>query len=441
MDHAELPPIVLFEDDAITGLGPIVDTRPAFEVRVGALNLRERIELASGSVPVHAYVRAPLNSLLESVDVKSEMPARGEVLLVGARVIASVECLRRALRSLRTGEGVERGGRWCMARVDSDAVLAVLSGRGDDVLTAVDVDGLHLVHRPWEIVSRNEGLLVEDHATLARTGAPVRRIFGAKLRANAARAALLAHRDLRVPQPGEFAGAQLIDPANILVGEGVRVRPGAVIDAEDGPVILGAGVVVHPLSVVVGPAYLGPGTVVNPGAKLRAGTSIGAICKVGGEIEETVMLDFSNKQHDGFLGHALVGSWVNLGADTNGSDLKNNYGSVRVDLGDGAIDSGETFVGQHLADHVKTGIDTMLTTGGVAGVAANLFGGGFVPRFVPAFSWGGAESLQSYRFDAAIETARTVCARREVQWDERHERLLRHVHAATAHQRRALGLE
>ena len=242
-------------------------------------------------------------------------------------------------------------------------------------------------------------------------------------------------------RPEAFEGAFFIEPDRVLIASEAKVRPGAVIDAAKGPVILGAGVVVHPLSVVVGPAYLGPGTVVNPGAKLREGTSIGAWCKVGGEIEETIMLDLSNKQHDGFLGHALVGSWVNLGADTNGSDLKNNYGNVRVDLGDGAIDSGSAFVGQHLADHVKTGIDTMLTTGAVVGVAANVFGGGFAPRFVPPFTWGGSDGFVSYRLEAAIDTARTVFGRRDAGWDARHEDLLRHVHAATAGQRGSLGLD
>jgi UDP-N-acetylglucosamine diphosphorylase/glucosamine-1-phosphate N-acetyltransferase len=198
--------------------------------------------------------------------------------------------------------------------------------------------------------------------------------------------------------------------------------------------------VVHPLSVIVGPAYLGPGTVVNPGAKLREGTSLGAHCKVGGEIEESIVLDLSNKQHDGLLGHAVVGSWVNLGADTNGSDLKNNYGPVRVDLGGGGEDTGSSFVGPHFGDHAKTGIDTMLTTGGVVGVAANVFGGGFAPRHVPSFSWGGSDGLGEYRLDAAVDTAKTVFARRGARWTQAHATLIELLFVAGAEDRRARGV-
>lgn len=432
--------VILYEDDAVAALGPIAHTRPAFELRVGALDLRERVELACPHATLHASVRPELEPLLDTVALAAP-PAHGEVVLVNARTVAAVEELANLLESLDPDTGVHDGRTWIAVRTAAAGVQAFLQGDAAKVRRVAVPPGVSLLRRPWEIVARNDDLLVRDHATLARTDGLVRRIFGVRFAERSRRVGSLLDRHFRVPRADTFAGALLIEPERILVGTHAVVRPGAVIDAAAGPVILGADVIVHPLSVVVGPAYLGPGTVVNPGAKLREGTSIGAWCKVGGEIEESVILDLSNKQHDGFLGHALLGSWVNLGADTNGSDLKNNYGSVRVDLGDGAVDSGESFVGQHLADHVKTGIDTMLTTGGVVGVGANVFGGGFVPRFVPAFAWGGPEGLVSYRLEAALATARAVFGRRDVVWDARHEALLHHVHAATAHQRRSLGLE
>lgn len=432
--------VILFEDDAVAALGPIVHTRPAFELRVGAFDLRERVELACPHSTLHATVRSELEPLLDTVALAAP-PDHGEVVLINARTLAAVEDLASLVDALDPDSGVHDGGAWIAVRIAAVAVTSFLDGDDAKVRRLGVPSGVGLVGRPWEIVARNDDLLVRDHATLARTDGPVRRIFGVRFAERSRRTGALLDRHFGVPRTDTFAGALLIEPGRILVGTHAVVRPGAVIDAAAGPVILGAGVVVHPLSVIVGPAYLGPGTVVNPGAKLREGTSIGAWCKVGGEIEESVILDLSNKQHDGFLGHALLGSWVNLGADTNGSDLKNNYGSVRVDLGDGAVDSGESFVGQHLADHVKTGIDTMLTTGGVVGVGANVFGGGFVPRFVPAFAWGGPEGLVSYRLEAALETARAVFARRDVVWDARHEALLHHVHAATASQRQLLGLE
>ena len=139
----------------------------------------------------------------------------------------------------------------------------------------------------------------------------------------------------------------------------------------------------------------------------------------------------SNKQHDGFLGHAYLGSWVNLGADTNGSDLKNNYGAVRVDLGDGPIDTGQMFVGPTIGDHAKTGINTMLTTGAVLGVAANVFGAGFSVRSVPSFGWGGVTQTREYDLTRALQTARLVMERRRAVWTEAHAALLRHVFERT----------
>ena len=427
-------PIVLFEDDRVVDLGPIVHTRPAFELRCGILDLRERVEAIASAGQVYASVRAEL------IDITRELlpvfdGGDVEVVAVNAQLTGSVDALARTIGSLESGSEIRVDGRLWMARLPANEIAARAAHRDDDASGAPP--GLDFFARPWDVVAANDEHLVGDAAWLATRGAPARRIVGVEFEDSSPRArwsaaaAWIGAGELATA----FPAATLIDPERILVAEGARVRPGAVIDAEAGPVVLGPGCVVHPTAVVVGPAYVGPGSVVNPGAKLREGTSVGAFCKVGGEIEESVVHDLSNKQHDGFLGHALVGSWVNLGADTNGSDLKNNYGPVRVDLGDGPVDTGLSFVGQHLADHVKTGIDTMLTTGGVVGVAGNVFGGGFAPRFFPAFGWGGADGIREYRLEDALRTARTVMARRDVRWTPAHDDLLRAVFARTAAQR------
>ena len=434
MNQPDTPAIVLFEDDAVGELGPIAATRPAFEIRCGALNLRERIELGRSGSVVYAVVRPELERLtpgLVPILGAGVLPAESPVVAVNAQLWSDVESLRTAIAALDAGDEVRRDGRLWLARTDAGGVAERIVRGGPD---RGDADRLELIDRPWRFVSRGDTAIEVDAAWLAAREAPARRIFAVEFASGSARPRALAP-EAWVDAAAAFPGAIVIEADKVLAAASARVRPGAVIDAAGGPVVLSPGVVVHPLSVVVGPAYLGPGTVVNPGAKLREGTSLGAFCKVGGEIEESIVLDLSNKQHDGFLGHALVGSWVNLGADTNGSDLKNNYGSVRVDLGWGSIDTGETFVGQHLGDHVKTGIDTMLTTGGVVGVAGNVFGGGFAPRFVPAFGWGGPEGITEYRWEDAVRTARTVLARRDVVWTADYERLLHHVFESTAAQR------
>ena len=418
---APLPAVVLFEDDGVAGLGPVVALRPAWEVRIGALNLRERVGLCAGVGSLVAECR----DLVSRGGVLAPATGDGPFLRLNARTCAPVEVIEQALRSLAEGEALVQDG-------------VVVAAHGEARSTREAPAQLRLVDHPWEWIPLNDELLVSDARTLGERGGIARRIHGVAFDPGSGRQELLDAGTLAPAQAPD--GVVIIGEHDVLVGPKAEIRPSAVIDASDGPVVIGAGVVIHPLSVVQGPAYVGPGTVVNPGAKLREGTSAGAFCKLGGEIEESIILDLSNKQHDGFLGHAILGSWVNLGADTNGSDLKNNYSAVKVDLGDGPVDTGQSFVGQHVGDHAKTGIDTMLTTGGVVGVAANVYGGDFAPRFVPDFSWGGAGGLAEYRLADALSTARAVYERRDAEFSSDAEDALRRLFTATAVVRERYGV-
>src|SRR5690606_16982746 len=180
-------------------------------------------------------------------------------------------------------------------------------------------------------------------------------------------------------------------------------------------------------AVSEGPCFIGDHSVIKIGAKSYGQTAIGRWCKVGGEVENSIILGYSNKQHDGFLGHSCLGAWVNLGADTNTSDLKNNYGSVRVLLNGREVNSGRMLLGSLIGDHSQTGINTMLNTGTVIGVSANIFGGGFPPREIPSFAWGGSGGFEPFRPEKAIELARTVTARRGIDFTDADKRLLMQV--------------
>lgn len=207
----------------------------------------------------------------------------------------------------------------------------------------------------------------------------------------------------------DFPGVHLIAPSQILIGENSEIGPGAVIDASRGPVIIGSNVRIMPNAVLVGPCSIGDGSVIKIGAKIYEGTAIGPVSKVGGEVEASIIQGFSNKQHDGFLGHSFIGEWVNLGADTNTSDLKNNYGMVSAKLRGRTIPTGRQFLGLLAADHTKTGINTMLNTGTVAGLSCNIFGSGYPEKSIRSFSWGESDV---YEFAKAVEVARTVMHRR-----------------------------
>lgn len=201
---------------------------------------------------------------------------------------------------------------------------------------------------------------------------------------------------------------------NLFVGEGVSVKA-AIINAEDGPIFLGRNATVMEGAVIRNAHALCEHATVNVGAKLRGDTTIGPWSKVGGEIGNSIIMGFSNKGHDGYLGNSVLGYWCNIGADTNTSNLKNNYAPIKIwHYPSGRFrDTGRQFCGLIMGDHSKAGINTMFNTGTVVGVSANIFGGGFPRTFIPSFTWGGAAGFSTYRFSKAMETAEKVMIRRK----------------------------
>jgi len=211
-------------------------------------------------------------------------------------------------------------------------------------------------------------------------------------------------------------GVTVLHPYNVWIAEEVTLGPGVVLDASTGPIVLDKGARVMPNAVLCGPLYLGKNSLVKIGAKLYGGTSIGPVCKVGGEIEGSIFQAYSNKQHDGFLGHSYIGEWVNLGADTNNSDLKNTYKNVAYYsyTTQAKQDSGTQFLGCVMGDHSKTGINCSINTGAVIGIGCNLWGRALIDGFIPDFSWGEADNLSPYRFEAFCQTAAIVKQRRNL---------------------------
>lgn len=206
-------------------------------------------------------------------------------------------------------------------------------------------------------------------------------------------------------------------PENVLVEDGAQVEALAVLDARSGPI------------------YIGKNTIVRPQSYLRGPLSIGPECRIGGEVTHSIFHGYSNKAHYGFIGHSYIGEWVNLGAGTTNSNLKNNFGTVRVAINGKEVDSGEQFLGCFIGDHAKTGIGTLITTGAVIGVGANVFGGGVTPKCVPSFSWG---ADRVYDLKKALGAARTMMERRGRKLSDGEESLLKKVHEMTAPERKNL---
>jgi UDP-N-acetylglucosamine diphosphorylase/glucosamine-1-phosphate N-acetyltransferase len=230
--------------------------------------------------------------------------------------------------------------------------------------------------------------------------------------------------------------AALEAPEAIAVEEGARIEAYAVLDARGGPIRVGRGARVRAHTVVTGPCAIGAGSELLGGSVARS--TIGPRCYVAGEVEACIWQGFGTKRHHGFIGHSVIGEWVNLGALTTTSDLKNNYGAVRVWVGEREIDSGLTKVGAFIGSHAKTGIGSLLPTGASIGTGSNLFGGGrFAPRHVPPFTWWDGERLVEHRLDACLETARHAMARRERPLGPADEQALRGLFEDSAAERRA----
>ena len=209
---------------------------------------------------------------------------------------------------------------------------------------------------------------------------------------------------------------------NIHISDSAKISAGVILDASEGPIIIDENAFIDIGVMIKGNTYIGKNSKINPGAKLNGEISIGPYCKIGGEVEATIFHGYSNKQHDGYIGHSYIGEWVNLGANTNNSDLKNNYGKIKFDLGFKKIDTNEMFIGSMIGDFSKIGISTMLNTGTYIGIGANVFGSGFQDKLIQSFSWGKKEVTDFKKF---LSTLEVVKSRRDENISEKEKNLLR----------------
>lgn len=394
--------ICLFEDSLAPNFSPVADTRHIAHLLCGTTVLAERAVRATdaGGYTLHGrrYIREYYRGLGDPVG-----PPLETTLFINARIPMTREI---AARFPSGEEWLAMNGNTVIAARLRESTIARLDWDAD-VLEFTSLANVHRVEMEavpmyeylWDLIADNGEMIARDFQELELRGSGM-----------------------------IFEGTHLVGRDRISIGEGSVLKPGVVIDATAGPVILGGNVTVMANAVIEGPCYIGDNSSIKIAAKIYGHTSIGPWCKVGGEVENSIFLAYSNKQHDGFLGHSYLGRWVNLGADTNTSDLKNNYGTIRVTIGGREINTGRMFLGSLIGDHAKAGINTMLNTGSVIGVGANIFGGGFPDKSVPAFAWGGFGGKERYRLDEALALAARVMARRRVEFTPADDTLLRYLY-------------
>lgn len=412
-------PVVIFEDEGYANLLPLTYTRPACRLRCGIVTLWEKVAAAYASAPIVLHARDYVAPVVaeEIPNVTVNELAGDVVLMINGRLIAT-EDLARTIPPDGTDCAYVCDGQVAAARINGPRCREIAKLLTAGPLPDGWMDGLKtqtvelpLVIYPWDLVSHNPKQIAADFERMKLRG---------KIAGTVHESAALTARE------------------NIHVADGARIDPGAILLADEGPIYIGPGARVMAGAVLEGPVAVGAKSSIKILAKIYEGTSIGEYCKVGGEVEECIFQAYSNKQHDGFMGHSFFGEWINIGADTNNSDLKNNYSTVKVTINGQPVDSGSLFVGSTVGDHSKFGINSMLNTGTVIGVGCNVYGADFPPKYVPSFCWGGAAGFVEHEQAKCLSTAEKVMGRRNRELTRAHRTMLETVFKRTADERRAV---
>ncbi len=382
---------ILFDGDVRNALLPFTYTKPVADIRIGILTIREKWE---------KYLGLTTTTITEEyLEEKYPMVEMEANILINASFCPTPSLVEK-VKNLSKNEAIFKGED-VLAFFTSDSQEEV----NFDDYTQIEFDEEVLqIKNTWDIFSLNHKAIQEDFdlITEGRTSQPI-------------------------PEGTRYLGKE-----TIFIEEGAKITF-AILNASSGPIYIGKDAEIMEGSAVRGPFAMGESSVLKLNTKIYGATTLGPYCKVGGEVNNSVLMAYSNKGHDGFLGNSVIGEWCNLGADTNNSNLKNNYATVKLwhyETGRFA-NTGLQFCGLIMGDHSKCGINTMFNTGTVIGVSANVFGSGFPRNFVPSFSWGGASGFTEYKTNKVFEVAEVVLKRRNLVFDEKDQKILTHIFEET----------
>jgi UDP-N-acetylglucosamine diphosphorylase/glucosamine-1-phosphate N-acetyltransferase len=378
---------ILFDGPARNALLPFTFTRPVADILVGIMTIRQKWEMRLGSTTTTLTE--------EYLSEKFPMVEMEENIMINASFLPNA-ILAEMVSKLSSNQAIFKG----------EDVIAFYTSENQE---EVDFDTYEIfefegncirIGHTWDIFSHNDAAIREDFELLTED---------------------------RKSQPIPKS-VNVIAKENIFIEEGAKLEF-VMLNASSGPIYIGKNSEIMEGSVIRGPLALCENASIKMGSKIYGATTVGPHSRIGGEVKNAVLFSYSNKGHEGFLGDSVIGEWCNIGADTNTSNLKNNYDEVKLWSyeTEGFAKTGLQFCGLMMGDHSKCGINTMFNTGTVVGVSANIFGSGFPRNFVPSFSWGGAAGFTTYLTKKAFETARLVMSRRNIEFDEKEAAILEHV--------------
>lgn len=383
---------ILFDGNVRNSLLPFTYTRPVADIRIGILTIREKWEKALGLTTTTITE--------EYLEEKYPMVELEENVLINASFLPSKSLIKQ-VKKLSENQAIFKG----------EEVIAFFTS---DTQDKVDFeayeqiefeDDILQVKNTWDIFSLNDKAIQSDFdlITEGRTSQPIP------------------------------SGVQVIGKENIFIEEGATILF-STLNATNGPIYIGKDAQIMEGCSVRGPLAMCEHSLLKMGAKIYGATTLGPYCKVGGEVNNSVLFGYSSKGHEGFLGNSVLGEWCNIGADSNNSNLKNNYAEVKLWSYETErfAKTGLQFCGLMMGDHAKCGINTMFNTGTVVGVSANIFGSGYPRNFVPSFSWGGASGFTTYQLRKVFEVATVVMKRRDIEFSGQDKSILEHVFEETS---------
>ena len=403
--------ICIYEDSGCNNLLPMTYVRPVYDLFCGMVSLQEKLIRNFPQASITLHTRSVLEKVVRDRYpdcLVNEFPAGlEEILFINGRSLLNS---KTELNKLGKNQSFIINDTVVAARLSGAELTIPIETVQNGITIDLDetaierqkVDGI-LVEYIWDLIQANGDQIRLDFT------------FGTQIRRDSV-----------------IDNGTIINDENVFIDETAKIMPHVVVDGSNGPVFIDRDVVMQPHVYVQGPVYIGPSVLIKAGAQIYSGSSIAEGCKIGGEVNNSIILPWSNKAHGGYLGSSYVGSWVNIGAGTNNSNLKNNYGAVKVTVDGEAIDTGLQFMGLIMGDHSKCGINTTFNTGTSIGINCNLYGSVIHENHIPSFTWGSAVGgYTTYKLEKALSVNKIVMSRRKKSLKRNDEELLRNVFQLT----------
>jgi UDP-N-acetylglucosamine diphosphorylase/glucosamine-1-phosphate N-acetyltransferase len=407
--------ICVFEDDSYRNFLPLAYNRPVYELRCGFYSFLERIALQYPDTEINLFCREYLKDLLAenySHSVNKIESNHNGCLFINGRLLLSTP--------------IAITGKEEIGVFDDTIVYARLNKKNSLSITPekfLDKDFIYELKKKFDVVKVNASLMQYPWDLIHNNKEQITSDFKSYIKDWSAR-------------ESDYKGVHFLNDSQISIGKNSIIKPGCVLDAENGPIFIGNNVRISANSVIEGPVFIDDNVVIMALSRIHAGSNLGKVCKIGGEISNTIIQDYSNKQHDGFLGDSYIGAWVNMGAGTVNSNLTNLYGSIKVQLFDKMIDTGQTFLGMIMGDHTKTAINTKFTTGSIIGFACNILLTSTPPKFTPSFSWYSDNIARAYDVTRELQVAKRMMARRNKKMTRNGEKVFKAIFALTETERK-----